>query len=49
MKLIILGDWNAGRIEPYMIVNTVYLLNFIIFVIWRTKICKKGDVGYDLF
>ena len=35
-------NWNAGRIEPYMIVNAVYLINLIMLVKWRHCIKKKG-------
>ncbi len=36
-------NWNAGRMEPYMIVNTVYFLNFIIFVVWRRFGKRKAN------
>ena len=38
-------NWNAGRMEPYMIVNTVYLFNFIIFVVWRCFTKREESIG----
>lgn len=37
-------NWNAGRMEPYMIVNAVYLLYFIIFVVWRSFTKRKESI-----
>lgn len=37
-------NWNAGRMEPYMIVNAVYLLYFIIFVGWRSYTKRKESI-----
>ena len=38
-------NWNAGRMEPYMIVNTVYLFYFIIFVVWRCFTKREESIG----
>ena len=38
-------NWNEGRMEPYMIVNTVYLFNFIIFVVWRCFTKREESIG----
>lgn len=38
-------NWNTGRMEPYMIVNTVYLFNFIIFVVWRCFTKREESIG----
>lgn len=37
-------NWNAGRIEPYIILNIVYFLNFIIFVVWRRFNKRKAII-----